>query len=85
MNKKEKSYILGSNDNVGTLFCGKLKGVKVNVIFRRKKEILNSFKFRKMKTQISMLNNLRVTSIFLQKRGKKGSIQTFIFFMTFFF
>lgn len=76
MNKKEKGIILGSNasitvgSNRGTLFCEKLKGVEVSIIFKRKKGILKSFKLRKTKTQINMLNNIRVPSIFLQQREK---------------
>ena len=80
MNKKEKSNILGSNDNRGTLFCGKLKGVKVSIIFKRRKGILNGFKLRKTKTQIKHGQQFKSNLHFspAERERKKGNIQTFI-------
>lgn len=71
VNKKEKSNIIGRNDNRGTFFCGKLKGVKISIIFKRKRGILTASNLEKQRPKLIMVNNLRVTSTFLQQREKR--------------
>jgi len=47
--------------------------------FRRKKEILNSFRFRKMKTPISTLNSINKSSLYFSpEEGKKGDSESLL-------